>query len=191
MSISSKNPVVGFVPCQHCGKPSPTHYPKGGPRKNTLYYNCLEHKNQSHAGVHEYCEEHQVKTLLEYVQKYDQVDECAALQTELENAGLLETIIPEEEIELVDEVHEELDLLESESSTELTVTESEDKDEKPSAGAGVLVLVLLLLVGGGIVYAVAKKFKRPQPQPQQERAKANNEPEPQPQPEPKQEGVLL
>lgn len=195
MAISSKNPVQGYVPCQLCGKPAPTHYPKGGPRKSTLYYNCIEHKNQSGAGVGEYCEAHQVKTLLEYAQKYDAVDECAALQVELENAGLLETIVSEDEIEYVDAQEEECDLLDDEPqtpSTALATTEQDDAQSKPSNGAAVFFLLLLLLVGGGVVFAVAKKLKASAPQPQPaEKTAAPKAPETPPQDEPKQEGVLL
>ncbi len=196
MAISSKNPVQGYVPCQLCGKPAPTHYPKGGPRKSTLYYNCIEHKNQSGAGVGEYCEAHQVKTLLEYAQKYDAVDECAALQVELENAGLLETIVSEDEIEYVDDNnHDELELLEDEPetpSTALATTEQDDAQSKPSNGAAVFFLLLLLLVGGGVVFAVAKKLKASAPQPQPtEKTAAPKAPETPSQDEPKQEGVLL
>jgi len=195
MAISSKNPVQGYVPCQLCGKPAPTHYPKGGPRKSTLYYNCIEHKNQSGAGVGEYCEAHQVKTLLEYAQKYDAVDECAALQVELENAGLLETIVSEDEIEYVDAQEEESDLLDDEPqtpSTALATTEQDDEQSKPSNGAAVFFLLLLLLVGGGVVFAVAKKLKASAPQPQPaEKTAAPKAPETPPQDEPKQEGVLL
>ncbi|NVJ59781.1 MAG: hypothetical protein HWE27_05285 [Gammaproteobacteria bacterium] len=195
MAISSKNPVQGYVPCQLCGKPAPTHYPKGGPRKSTLYYNCIEHKNQSGAGVGEYCEAHQVKTLLEYAQKYDAVDECAALQVELENAGLLETIVSEDEIEYVEAQEEECDLLDDEPqtpSTALATTEQDDVESKPSNGAAVFFLLLLLLVGGGVVFAVAKKLKASAPQPQPaEKTAAPKAPEIPPQEEPKQEGVLL
>ncbi len=206
MPISSKNPIQGYVPCQICGKPSPTHYPKGGNRKHTLYYNCLEHKNQSGTGVGEYCEKHQLKTLLEYAQKYDAVDECAALQLELENAGLLATVIPKEEIEYVDDVEQEEQEPESEpldtyepKSTDLTVSEDtkEDTSEEESKGSGMGLLVLLLVfaVIGGTALVMVKKLIQTAPMPQPN-AQPKDAPKPETQAapeqaEPKQEGVLL
>ncbi len=203
MPISSKNPIQGYVPCQICGKPSPTHYPKGGNRKHTLYYNCLEHKNQSGTGVGEYCEKHQLKTLLEYAQKYDAVDECAALQLELESVGLLATVIPEEEIEYVDDVEQEepesepLDT-DKPKSTELTVSEDikeEESEEESKGGGSFLVLLLVIALVGGVVVTVVKKLIQTTPMPQPN-AQPKDAPKPETQAapeqtEPKQEGVLL
>lgn len=156
MALTSKNPVVGFVPCQHCGKPSPTHYPKGGPRKNKLYYNCLEHKNQSSVGVAEYCEAHQEPTLEAFATKYDAFDECNVLRAELENAGLLETVIEDEDDTpplTVARDDLELDL----PDTDTSQTKPPVKDVKPSSIAPIIFILAVVVVLALVAYFIKRK----------------------------------
>lgn len=176
--LSSKNPVVGFVACQHCGKPSPTHYPKGGPRKNKLYYNCLEHKNQSAAGVAEYCEQNQVATLEEFATKFDAFDECQVLQSELENAGLLATVVEIDEPQLLDdETEDALDLDADLPQTGTDIDTPAPKEEKGSSLAPLLLILGVLALLAIVAFMVKRKRSQKPQEGDSQRESAESQPD--------------
>jgi len=197
MTISSKNPIQGFVPCQHCGKPAPTHYPKGGPRKAKLYYNCTEHKNQQGVGVAQYCEEHQVESLVQFATKFDAVEECEALQGELENAGLLPTeadiVEPDKTVEteleaaLSTDDNEELLI---DNDTQEVIEDTPPKRET-SNGALLVFLVVLVVLALGAGALLVKRLATKKAAVSSVNKPTQSEPTPQPSETPPPQGVLL
>ena len=164
MTLNSKNKVQGFVPCQHCGAPSPTHYPKAGNRQHTLYYNCLEHKNQSTKGVGEYCKEYQVDSLEAFEEKYGSPDECPALKLELERLGLLLTQADIEEFEPDSTEAAPTpsgNTLDQDGNLQDELSIPDNKPPKNTRSSGVVVLlivVLLLILSSGLL--ITKLIKK-------------------------------
>ncbi|MGY5617290.1 hypothetical protein ACXHPE_04035 [Vibrio cincinnatiensis] len=176
MKLSSKNPVLGFVKCQHCGKPAPVHKPKGGPRKNTFYYNCVEHKNQQGRGVHEYIVAEMESTLEAWAEKWDSEEEAAALRIELAACGLLdveaqpkpETEPEEESMLTINEQQPEGEriVIDNESGQVIGELKSQPKQASSTALLLFIIVCVMLIAGAGLV--LVKRFKAANPKPTQQ-----------------------
>ncbi|WP_375752716.1 hypothetical protein [Vibrio sp. HN007] len=166
---NNNKPIQGYVPCQHCGKPAPVYLPKGGPRKDTQYYVCSEHSNQQGSGVHEYCLEHTMPDLDSFAEKYDSLEECQALRSELENAGILETVIStgetNDDVVLDTDEPEENLLIDNDTSQPIKPVENEQEENEPNQSGGGFVLLLLLgfLLVSGAGYMLYRKLKKGKP----------------------------
>ncbi len=176
MKLSSKNPVLGFVKCEHCGKPAPVHKPKGGPRKNTFYYNCVEHKNQQGRGVHEYIVAEMEPTLEAWAEKWDSEEEAQALRVELAACGLLEVeTLPQPETKPENEPMFTLNeqqpepekvVIDNESGQVIDEPKPQPKQASNAALLLFIIVCVVLIAGAGLV--LVKRFKGANPKPTQQ-----------------------
>jgi hypothetical protein len=169
MKLSSKNPVQGFVKCEHCGKPAPVHKPKGGPRKNTFYYNCIDHKNQQGRGVHDYILAEMVPTLDEWAEKWDSQEEADELKKELERCGLSETPLHvkdsgnDEREPVFTPCEDENVVIDHESGQ--VIDEPKPEPKQASNSALLLFIIVCVVLVAGASFVLVKRFKESKPSP--------------------------